>query len=1165
MKKANGQLLYSATDLIAYLECEHLAKLERSASWGQIERPSHVDPVLDRIARRGEEHEHRLLESLRDDGLMIVEIKLDMDLPYEERLRRGRDQTLASMRDGVDVIYQAVLLEGSRIGYADFLRRTQMPSDLGDWSYEVWDTKLARHAKASAVLQLSFYSDIVSEMQGCQPVGMHLALGGVQRETVSFRVVDYAAYHRLVAREFEGFLNESEPPNLELIPEPVEHCDACRWKERCEKQWRAEDDLSLVAGLSSGQRRSLHSVDVKTRKGLAESAQQLPEAIDGIGREALARVQAQADIQLRGERLGQCISERIEPARDRQDGLVANHGLLMLPEPSHGDLFFDIEGDPFFGSEEVDGIDYLFGVVELGRPDADGQPAFHDFWSIESGTVTTGAERRAFEEFIDLVVDRLETDPNLHIYHYAPYEPTAVKRLASRYGTREGEVDQLLRGGVFIDLHRAVRQGIRASVESYSLKRLEALYGFTRGVELRNANESIVEFETWLELGQGDEREELLAEIRGYNRDDCLSTLHLRDWLEGQRAELEMEIGDVRRPSVPKPEEREDSEAQKVVNELAEALNVDMPDNIAELDGDGRGRWLLAQLLNWHRREEKSFWWKYFYLRNELTDEERREESDALGLLTFEDSWPNPEPRARSTIYRFHFPPQEHAMKVGDRPHDPETERSAGEVVRVDDDAGFIDLKRANNQPPPVPTSLIPHERFRTTPKRESLQRLARHVLENGFDSAGPYQAACDLLARRPPRLGQQRTRLTREEGEDAQTTAGRYVAEMDRSYLAIQGPPGSGKSTVGAEMVVDLIASGKRVGVTANSHKVIGEMLTKVARAADRRSVRVAIGQRSNDEPTCPDALHLSNNDEACDALANGLLDVVGGTTWLWSSEDMVGSIDVLFIDEAGQMSLADALAAAVSATNLVLLGDPQQLDQPLQGVHPPGADRSALAHLLDGRRVMPDHLGLFLEGTWRLHPKIGAFTSEVFYENRLTSHPGRERIDLDGSSSLSGTGIRFRPVEHQGQSNESPEEVAELAFLVRDLLDANPTYTDAEGSTRSMEIRDVLIITPYNAQVRAINDALPDFRVGTVDKFQGQEAPIAIYSMATSSADEAPRGMEFLYSLHRLNVATSRAQCLAVVLASPALLRVRCRTPHQMRLANALARLVETASPTW
>ena len=612
---------------------------------------------------------------------------------------------------------------------------------------------------------------------------------------------------------------------------------------------------------------------------------------------------------------------------------------------------------------------------------------------------------------------------------------------------------------------------------------------------------------------------------------------------------------------MPEPEEREDSEEQQAVNALAGALLEGLPESAEQMDGDESGRWLLAQLLNWHRREEKSLWWRYFYLVNELTDEERREESDALGELTFERSWRDPAPRSRSTIYRFRFPPQDHSIRLDSSPHDPATGRSAGTVVNLDDDEGVIDIRRGSSAPQPRATSLIPLDRVPPAPRPESLQRLAHRVLGHGMGGDGPFRAARDLLARRPPRLGQPAGADVQRDGEAAPDAARRLVREMRESYLAIQGPPGSGKSTVGAEMIVDLVEQGCRVGVTANSHKVIGELLSKVERAAEGRGVFLEIGQRSKDEPAYAGAVHLESNAAARDGLASGELDVVGGTTWLWAREDMIGSVDVLVIDEAGQMSLADALAASPCATGVVLLGDPQQLDQPIQGVHPPGAGGSVLAHVLGGERVMPPALGLFLDGSWRLHPDISAYTSEVFYEGRLRSHPGRERLDLDGVEPLSGTGIRFIPVPHSGRSSESAEEAEAVATLVRALLRPGSGYTDAAGDSRPLGQSDVLVITPYNAQIAAIREALPEVRVGTVDKFQGQEAPVAIYSMATSSGAEAPRGMEFLYSLHRLNVATSRAQCLAAVVASPALVRVRCRTPRQMRLANALARLIEVA----
>ena len=635
------------------------------------------DPVLDRIAKRGTEHEMRFLEALRTEGIDVTTVVADEGLSYPDRLAKGRDETRSAMAAGADVIYQAVLFDGRRLGYADFLRRVAQPSSFGEWGYEVWDAKLARHATAAAVLQLCMYSHMVGEFQGRPPEAMHLALGGVAQEKVSFRFADFAAYYRLADRNLWGFLGSRDDAALVTVPEPVEHCGVCRWSGECRQRWRAEDDLALVANLTSRQRRALHAIEVSTRGGLARLEEPTVEQLDGVSSKALANIRAQAAIQVEGELQDRVISERIEPPLDGDNVLVPNHGLLMLPEPSPGDLFFDIEGDPFFGSEEVDGIDYLFGVIEPGAS-TEGGPAFHSFWSIDEDkdTVSPAGEKRAFEQFIDFAIERLKADPKLHIYHYAPYEPTAVKRLAGRHGTREEEVDRLLRGEVFVDLYRAVRQGIRASVESYSIKRLEPLYDFSREIELRDAGSSIVEFETWLELGKGEARRGLLYSIKAYNRDDCLSTLHLRDWLESQRDELAEEHGDLPRPSVPESEETEDSEEQQEVNELAADLCTDLPVGVEEMDEAQRGRWLLAQLLNWHRREDKSSWWRYFRLANELTDEERLEESDAMSGLTFVDSVPNPAPRARSMLHRFKFPPQEHAITEEKQPARPGGTRS---------------------------------------------------------------------------------------------------------------------------------------------------------------------------------------------------------------------------------------------------------------------------------------------------------------------------------------------------------------------------------------------------------------------------------------------------------------------------------------------------------
>jgi hypothetical protein len=370
-----------------------------------------------------------------------------------------------------------------------------------------------------------------------------------------------------------------------------------------------------------------------------------------------------------------------------------------------------------------------------------------------------------------------------------------------------------------------------------------------------------------------------------------------------------------------------------------------------------------------------------------------------------------------------------------------------------------------------------------------------------------------------------------------------------------------------------------------ANSHKVIGNLLDEVAEAAVERALqtgrpnRVRIGQKpkTGQPPTHAGAAVLSTNAAVEAELRGNAVDVVGAVAWTWSRPEMARPepvLDVLFVDEAGQMSLANVLACAPAARSIVLLGDPQQLDQPTKGSHPPGAERSVLSHLLaDPAYLQPDratiepHEGLFLERTWRLHPDICRFTSEAFYAGRLRPVDGLERQTvLAGARPLAGTGIRYLPVVHRGNDTDSPEEAAAVAGLVADLLAGPSSWVDQKGDERPLTLGDIVIVTPYNAHVAEIQRAFARAGlgmpfVGTVDKFQGQERPVSIYAMGTSAPEDAPRGMEFLYSLNRLNVATSRARCVAMVVASPALVHVACRTPRQMRLANGLCLAVEAA----
>jgi uncharacterized protein len=1205
MQLIAGQPVFAATDLVGFLACEHLVGLELAALAGLVTKPTRLDPELDLVARRGVEHEARYLAGLEAAGRPATRIDPgEHDAPPEQRLanlRRAAGDTLAAIRRGDDVVYQATFFDGRWLGLADFLLRVERPSPrLGAWSYEVVDTKLARHVKASALLQICSYVEQLTEAQGVEPEWMHVALGGSARAVERHRVADYMAYYRMVKAAFEtrvatagldgggsarsgvaeSGVADGQPlgvayPPIGTYPEPVEHCDVCRWSQLCAARRRADDDLSLVARAPTRMRKALKGRGVATRRGLASLELPLAEPLDDIGAGPLETCRDQARIQVRGQDEGAMLYELLPPSRLRDASLEPNRGLTSLPPPRPGDLFFDIEGDPFALD---DGVDYLFGILEPGILGPTGEPTFHAFWAVdENGQVTHESEKRAFEQTIDLMMDRLARDPEIHIYHYAPYETTAAGRLMGRHGTRELEVDRLLRGKVFVDLYRAVRQGLRASVESYSIKKLEPLYGLTREESLRDAGSSIVAFEAWLaeaEIGTAGARlpgtNETLRSIEAYNRDDCVSNWRLRDWLEERRPELARRIEEpLPRPGPAVPEAAEAlSEHLAHVAAIGERLSRGVPDEAAERTPAQQASWLLAQLLSWHRREEKAFWWRFFHLMNDLTDEERIVEREPIGGLELVECLG---PVARSTVYRYRFPEQEHAIDAGTEVSDPATGRSPGSVVALDAAAGTLDLRRGQSTDGPHPTSLVPSGHVATVSLRDSLLRVGEWVADHGINGPGEYEAARELLLRRAPRTGggiaggESGEALCRPD-EEALDAALRIAPSLAGSCLAVQGPPGSGKTYLGAAAIVELVLHGRVVGVTANSHKVIGHLLDEVAERAAERGVKVRIGQKTDMSGRCTSdaAVPLWSNAALLKAIEAGELDVVGGTAWVWSRPEFADRLDTLVVDEAGQLSLANAVAVSPAARNLVLLGDPQQLDQPLQGAHPPGAEASALGHVLGKDSTMPACRGLFLEHTRRLHPDLCRFTSEAFYEGRLESAAGLEVQDLEAPGRISGTGVRFVPAAHVGNASESPEEAELVAGLVRTLVEGGATWTDKAGVRRPLTWNDVLIVAPYNAQVAEIERRLPAARVGTVDKFQGQEAPVSIYSMTTSGPEEAPRGMEFLYSLNRLNVATSRARCLAAVVASPALIRVRARTPRQMRLANALCRFVELAMPT-
>lgn len=1132
MRKLHNQIQLSATDLVGHLNCGHLTGLDMQVVSGALQKPHHWDPLLEILRERGFIHEKAFIDHLTQTGIPSIKIE-GVDITDDTVA-----QTKAAMESGIEVIIQGALRQGRWSGRADILRRVEKPSRFGDWSYEIIDTKLARETKGGTVLQLCLYSDLLSQEQQCQPDYAYVVVPWSDFEPQSFRVADYAAYFRKAKLATESAAQEGV--TIETYPDPIDHCEICRWYSTCDKRRRDDDHLSFVAGISRNQITELKEQGIPTLAAFSQMPVPMTWKPQRGAVQSFEKSREQARLQMEARTSGE-IKYELLPVEE-------GFGLCSLPEPNPGDIFFDLEGDPFVGEH---GLEYLFGYHYRNEAC---ESVYVADWAFDRE-----GEKAVFEKFVDFVTERRKTYPQLHIYHFAPYEPAALKRLMGRYATRQDEIDNFLRGLVFVDLYSVVRNAVRASVESYSIKRLEQFYGYTRQVPLEQANIALAAFQAGLELNDipsiSDEEKNT---VQGYNQDDCVSTEALRNWLEERRAEWIARGTEVPRPAPGQDGPSEElSERQKRVNALIERLLHGISVDLEARTPEQQGMWILANILDWHRREEKAVWWELFRLQD-LGAEDLLDEKAGISGLTFIEDVPT---SGRIAVHRYSFPQQDTDIRQG-KPLKQVGGASLGSVEAISTENRTIDIKKMKATADIHPNAVFTHEAFQAKEQAECLLRIGEYVAENGITGDGPYQTARDLILRLAPTITGQ---SIQNDGESTLDAAIRIAQHMEKGVLPIQGPPGTGKSYTGARMICTFVAAGMKVGITAGSHKVIRNLLNKVIEAAAEMNIELCCVQKPESGHTEDNHGHLLFAKDAqalLGELSTKRCMVAGATAFLWATPAAQDVLDVLFVDEAAQMSLANVLSVSHTAKRLVLLGDPQQLDQPTQGTHPDGTGVSSLDHVLAGHQTIRPDQGLFLAETWRMHPEICAFNSELFYESKLHPVEGCAVQNILSDGPIQGAGLRYLPVEHTGNKSFSIEEAAAVAQLVTNILESNTRWINRDGIEQSVTLDDIIIITPYNTQVFEIQKRLPGAHIGTVDKFQGQEAPIAIYSMATSSHADAPRGMEFLYSSNRFNVAISRGKCMAILVASPSIFDPECKTPRQMQLANAFCRYLELSA---
>jgi predicted RecB family nuclease len=1110
MRKYQGSRLYAATDLVNFLGCRHATHLDVSQLLNPVPLPSD-DGESDLLRRKGLEHEQAYLKSLRDQGRAITEI------PIAENLEHRVERTLNAMRSGAEVIYQGALMATPWHGFSDFLLRVEEPSNFGVWAYDIADTKLSSSAKPAHVLQLCVYADLLSRSQGLAPRMLHVVLGSGSEVSVRASSVEY--YYAIARRSFEEFVHGVDRATA---AEPCLHCTYCRWASVCEDHWASIEHLSFIAGITRSQIAKCREAGWDSLRALAG----VPAGAKGhgINVDTFSRLIAQAKLHLLGRDTGRPQVETLQ--------LVSDKGFNRLPQPDAGDLFFDMEGDPFI----ADGLEYLFGFVDI----INGRERFTPFWAHDRTQ-----EKAAFEAAIDFMGDRLAAYSSAHIYHYAHYEETALKRLAMYHGTRETAVDDLLRQGRLVDLYQVVRESIRTSEPGQSIKDLEVFYlADKRGGEVKSAGDSIVAYEKWRstqDLG-------LLGQIAAYNELDCRSTRLCRDWLLTLRpaGAAWRPVGESEPPSPQKIQARKDSEVrtQRMATALIEGAQ----------EADRPWKKLLANLLEFHRREAKPEWWAMFS-RMEMTDEELLEDAACLAQLTADRTRPV-RTEKRSKIYAFTFPAQDFKLRLGDEPLRAGSGEAAGEITFIDEDEKRVELKLGPSRSAITEgTGLIPKGPIGDEPLREAVYRYSTAVIDGVGDR---YTAVTDILARRAPRIESLPAGAAIiAPGTDVVASTLSALRRLQGSYLLIQGPPGAGKTYVSSQAIVALLRSGARIGVASNSHKAINHLLGEVHQAAVEAGVTYRGVKKSSREEQfttgCPAITNTLDNKVGTSREFN----MVAGTAWLFARPEMDQSLDYLIVDEAGQVSLGNLVAMGVAAKNIVLVGDQMQLSQPIQGSHPEGSGTSGLDHLMGAWATVPADRGVFLGVTRRMHPNVCKFISDAVYDGRLTSHVDtlQQRLLLPPGVGfpLAATGIRFMPISHQNCAQRCHEEADAIAKTYLELLRCR--WVNQEGLEQAIAVADILVVSPYNMQVDLLRSTLPSgARVGTVDKFQGQQGAVVLFSMATSSGEDLPRQIEFLYSRNRLNVAISRARCLAVIFANPKLLEIPCSTIEQMQLVNTL-----------
>jgi uncharacterized protein len=1100
--------LLTPSKITAWLGCAHYLSLSNRVEAGDLRvAPSALNSLAEILVDKGNQHEVACLEDYESLGKTIYHVPgRNQGEPFEEWVARVGNP----MELGYDVVYQMPFVHEGIRGIADFLVRREEPVE-GWCPYEPVDAKLTRtRGKPGHVLQLCFYAEAIEALVGRAPRQMHLWLGSGTTQPLT--VDEFLPYWRRLRRQLRELLAD-RPVAVATRPKPCDSCEYCEFQGHCERQWREEDSLAFVANSLDHERDVLEAAGVRTVVALSRRR----EAVADLRDEKLQRLASQAALQV-ASRENAALPPRFEHIAAGDDP-VYGHGFELLPAPDDGDVFFDFEGDPFWTPQHE-----LMFLAGLYYRDAEGEWIFDARWAH-----TLDEQQEMMSALVDFFAQRRNQYPGMHVYHYNHTERSTIERL-TRDVDDEYVFASLVDSGLFVDLFTITKNAIRVGTESYGLKSLERLVGFVRHGGIEQGAGAVVEYEQWMASGD----DQLLRNIAAYNNDDVVATRVLRDWLVAQRP-VEMPWRDA-----------------IIEHDVYELDTDELVQRLHDVGEEGPEH-LLGDLLNYWRRERSAdVTPKYVALNGDYTL--LYDNPDYLTNLTFVEMQ---EPVGREKLPKMLLTWPDQIVDRGLRAKDDVlyagvgVQYGKGQIASIDFERREVAIRwgGVQEQQGGIPAVLTKDRNFHPRAKLGALTDLARQVLDPDRHGA-PSRLAMSLLAAQKPRF-------TAGHGPDAGlfgddlTSIYRWVEHLDESVVAIQGPPGTGKTYSGSHIIRYLVGRGLRVGVLAMSHGAINNLMSATMEVfRDEGELGKLRPLRWEDSPS--EVIEGVRYSKKKSDLESGEFNLIGATAWMWANDAMrQAPVDVLVVDEAGQLSLADALAATNGARNMLLLGDPLQLAQVAQAEHPGRSGASVLEHVLGAHVTVPADEGVFLSETWRMHPDVCDFLSRQIYEGRLTANESCEQQSTDF-----GTGLRWLRAEHEKCSTQS---VAEVDVVVGQIIIMLGTpWTNNKGVTAPLTPRDFMVVAPYNDQVNLITQACQTRR-----ELRGvQVGPVVFFTMTTSSAQDMPRGPEFLFSRNRLNVAVSRARCLAYLVCTEELLNSRAHDIDDMRLISTLSAFVEYAT---